>query len=104
MHDGEQAFVTEPLRIGIAGLGTVGGGTLRLLETHGAAIAARCGRPIQVVAVSARDRNRDRGVDLSKIAWYDNTVELATLKNVDVVVELIGGSDGPAKARVLPRL
>ena len=92
--------MTEPLRIGIAGLGTVGGGTLRLLETHGAAIAARCGRPIQVVAVSARDRNRDRGVDLSKIAWYDNTVELATLKNVDVVVELIGGSDGPAKALI----
>jgi homoserine dehydrogenase len=100
MHDGEQAFVTEPLRIGIAGLGTVGGGTLRLLEKHAAAIAARCGRPIRVVAVSARDRKRDRGVDISKIAWHDNTIELAGLKNVDVVVELIGGSDGPAKALI----
>ncbi len=89
--------MTEPLRIAIAGLGTVGGGTLRLLETHAAQIAARGGRAIRVVAVSARDRKRDRGVNLSGVAWHDSPIELAGRQDVDVVVELIGGSDGPAK-------
>jgi homoserine dehydrogenase len=92
--------VTEPLRIAIAGLGTVGAGTLRLLATHQKQIAARCGRPIVVVAVSARERKRDRGVDLSAMEWHDNPVGLAARKDVDVVVELIGGADGPAKALI----
>ena len=92
--------MAEPLRIAIAGLGTVGAGTLRLLSAHEKQIAARCGRPVSVVAISARDRNRDRGVDISKLAWHDNAVELAGRNDVDVVVELIGGSDGPAKALV----
>jgi homoserine dehydrogenase len=90
--------LSEPLRIAIAGLGTVGAGTLRLLATHDAQIAGRCGRPIAVVAVSARDRARDRGVDLAGFEWHDNAVDLAARPDIDVVVELIGGSDGPAKA------
>ncbi|WP_267396092.1 MULTISPECIES: homoserine dehydrogenase [unclassified Sphingomonas] len=84
------------LRIALAGLGTVGGGVIRLLDANRELITRRAGRPIEVVAVSARDRTKDRGVDLSRFAWVDDTRELATHDGADVVVELIGGSDGPA--------
>jgi homoserine dehydrogenase len=88
----------SPLRIALAGLGTVGAGVIRLLETNGALIAARAGRPIEVVAVSARNRGKDRGVDCSAFAWDDDMTALALRDDVDVVVELVGGSDGPALA------
>jgi homoserine dehydrogenase len=90
--------VTPVLRIGIAGLGTVGGGVLRLLQTHADLLAQRSGRRIVVAAVSARDRHRDRGVSLDGVRWYDDAVALAADPEIDVVVELIGGSDGIAKA------
>jgi len=86
----------DPLKIGIAGLGTVGVGVIRLLAEHGELLATRCGRRIDVVAVSARDRDRDRGVELGAFKWYDDARDLARDGNVDVVVELIGGSDGIA--------
>ncbi|MEO1291695.1 MAG: homoserine dehydrogenase [Pseudomonadota bacterium] len=89
---------TGPLRIGIAGLGTVGAGVVKILETHAEALAARAGRPIRVEAVSARNRTKDRGVDISGYAWEDDPVALARREDVDLVVEVIGGSDGPAKA------
>lgn len=89
--------MTKPLRIGIAGLGTVGAGTLSIIEAHGKLLAARCGREFQVTAVSARDRSRDRGVNLSAVRWFDNAVEMAADTEIDVVLELIGGSDGIAK-------
>ncbi len=89
--------MSKPLSIAIAGLGTVGGGTLHLLHRHAALIEQRCGRAIQVVAVSARDRSRDRKADLSKIAWFDDAVAMAKSAPADVIVELIGGSDGVAK-------
>ena len=85
-----------PLRIGLAGLGTVGAGVVRLLDTNANLIARRAGRAIAVTAVSARDRSRERGVDLSRFAWVDDATELAARDDVDVVVELVGGSDGPA--------
>ncbi|GAA0677101.1 homoserine dehydrogenase [Sphingomonas insulae] len=85
-----------PLRVALAGLGTVGGGVIRLLDANRDLITRRAGRPIEVVAVSARDRSKDRGIDLSRYAWVDDTRELATHDGADVVVELIGGSDGPA--------
>jgi homoserine dehydrogenase len=85
------------LRIGIAGLGTVGAGTVRLLQEHSDILAQRCGRPITVGAVSARERKRDRGVDVSKLRWCDDALALADDPEIDVVVELIGGSDGIAK-------
>jgi len=91
---------SQPLRIGIAGLGTVGASTLRILRRQENALAARCGRTIRVTAVSARDRNRDRGIDLSGLAWFDDPVALAKSDEIDCFVELIGGSDGPAKAAV----
>ena len=85
----------ESLKIALAGLGTVGGGVVRLLDTNRDLITRRAGRPIEVVAVSARDRAKDRGVDLSRFAWVDDTGALAA-HEADVVVELIGGADGPA--------
>ncbi len=92
--------MSSPLSVGVAGLGTVGAGVLRLLHDNAALIAARAGRPIVVTAVAARDRTRDRGVDLSAMRWHDDPVALATDPDVDVVVELIGGSDGPARTLV----
>jgi len=88
----------NPLRVGIAGLGTVGAGVAKLLARQAELITARAGRPITVTAVSARDRNRDRGISLEGLIWHDDPLALAWDENVDVVVELIGGSDGPAKA------
>ncbi|MFV3128838.1 homoserine dehydrogenase [Niveispirillum sp. KHB5.9] len=90
----------KPLRIGVAGLGTVGGGVLKVVSANAELLAKRAGRPIQVVAVSARDRTRDRGVDLSGVRWYENAADLAVDDDVDVFVELIGGSDGIAKQAV----
>jgi len=90
----------QPLRIGIAGLGTVGSGVLRLLAEHRDLLALRGGRPIEIVAVSARDRAKARPVDLSAFRWQDDPVSLATADDIDVVVELIGGEDGPAKRLV----
>jgi homoserine dehydrogenase len=87
----------SPLRVGIAGLGTVGAGVVRLLAENAALITTRAGRPITVTAVSARNKNRDRGVSLAGLTWHDDPLELASAPDVDVVVELIGGSDGPAK-------
>jgi homoserine dehydrogenase len=92
--------MTHPLSVAVAGLGTVGGGVLKLLRDNADIITARAGRPIAVTAVSARDRTRDRGVSLSGLHWYDDPVALAADPAVDVVVELIGGSDGPAHALV----
>jgi homoserine dehydrogenase len=85
-----------PLRIALAGLGTVGGGVVKLLDANRELITRRAGRPIEVVAINARDRSRDRGFDLSRFDWVDDTTTLAARADVDVVVELIGGSDGPA--------
>lgn len=87
-----------PLRIAIAGLGTVGVGVIRLLAANGDLIAARAGRSIEVTAVSARDRGKDRGVDIAGYAWEDDMTALGARDDVDVVVELVGGSDGPALA------
>ncbi len=88
--------MSEPLKIALAGLGTVGTGVIRLIETNAGLIARRARRPIQITAVSARDRSKDRGVDLSAYAWEDDPTAMAAREDVDIVVELVGGSDGPA--------
>ena len=93
--------MTKPLRLGIAGLGTVGTGVLDLLARNHASLAERTGRAITVTAVAARDRNKKRGDhDLSALRWYSDPVELARSEDVDVLVELIGGDGDPAKAAV----
>ena len=90
----------HPLSVAVAGLGTVGAGVLTLLRENSELIAARAGRPIVVTAVSARDRGRDRGISLAGLRWYDDPVALATDPGVEVIVEVIGGSDGPARALI----
>lgn len=92
--------VSETLRIGVAGLGTVGAGTLQLLQTHYDMISQRGGRPLLVTAVSARDRRKDRGLDLSGVRWFEDPVALARDPDVDVLIELIGGDSGVAKDAV----
>jgi homoserine dehydrogenase len=92
--------MSRPLTIGVAGLGTVGAGVLSMLRENADIVAARAGRAIAVTAVSARDRARDRGISLAGLRWYDDPVALAADAGVDVVVEVIGGSDGPARALV----
>lgn len=89
--------MAQALRVALAGLGTVGAGVIRVLDENRELITRRAGRPVEVVAVSARDRSKNRGVDLSRFAWVDDTAALAET-DADVVVELIGGSDGPALA------
>ncbi len=88
----------DPLRLGIAGLGTVGRGVVKIVQRHADLIAARGGRPVEITAVSARNRTADRGVDLSAYAWEDDPVALAQRPDVDIFVELMGGAEGPARA------
>lgn len=92
--------MSTAMRVGIAGLGTVGAGTVSLLQENAALIAARSGRPIVITAVSARDKNKNRGLALEGIKWVDDATELAQDDQVDVVVELMGGSEGPARILV----
>ncbi len=91
--------MAPPLRVGIAGLGTVGAGVVRLLRRQAALLDKRAGRAIEIAAVSARNPEKSRDLDLSGIPWR-HVDELATAPDIDVVVELIGGEDGPAKALV----
>ena len=92
--------MSTPLRLGIAGLGTVGTGVVKIVQRQKDLLSARCGREISISAVSARTRDRDRGVRLSDYAWEDDPIALATRDDVDVFVELMGGSEGAAKDAV----
>lgn len=88
--------MSKPLRLGIAGLGTVGIGTVRILQKHADLLARRTGRQILISAVSARDRMKNRDADLSAYAWEEDPVRLAARGDIDVFVELMGGADGAA--------
>jgi homoserine dehydrogenase len=92
--------MAQILRIGIAGLGTVGVASVRILDRQAARLEAGCGRPVKVTAVSARTRGKDRGLALDRFAWFDDPVALATSPDIDCFVELIGGEDGAAKEAV----
>jgi homoserine dehydrogenase len=89
-----------PLKVGLAGLGTVGATVVRLIARQRDALAARCGRPIEVVAVTARSRGKDRGLDMNGLRWVENPVLLAKDPGIDVFVELMGGEGDPAKSAV----
>ena len=84
------------LRVGIAGLGTVGSGLVRLLAAQELIIRERCGLKVSATAICAKNRNREREFDIKNFVWHDDVVSLAEDENVDVVCELIGGIDGPA--------
>lgn len=88
----------DTIRLGIAGLGTVGVGVIKIIRREAAMLSARTGATISISAISARTRDKDRGVSLKGYDWEDDPVALATRDDVDVFVELMGGSDGPAKA------
>ena len=92
--------MTKPLRVGVAGIGTVGAALIAQVASHRAALTARCGRPIEIVAVCARSKAKKRGVDLKKLKWFSDPVELAGDPNIDVFVELMGGAGDPAKTAV----
>ena len=90
-------MTAAPLRLGIAGLGTVGVGVVKMIQKNAALLTQRAGREITISAVCAQSRGKDRGVDLSGYGWEDDPIVLAKRDDVDVFVELIGGSTGPAK-------
>ncbi|CUH62608.1 Homoserine dehydrogenase [Thalassovita autumnalis] len=92
--------MSQPLRLGIAGLGTVGVGVVKIVRQQAALLTMRTGREVTISAVSARSRGKDRGVNLDHYGWEDDPVKLATRDDVDVYVELMGGEDGPAKASI----
>ena len=91
----------QPLRLGIAGLGTVGSGVIKMLLNNANLLSLRAGRQITISAVSAKSRTKRRAIDLSGIDWENNPVELAKRDDVDVFVELMGGSEGSAKEATL---
>jgi len=92
--------MAEPLKVGLAGLGTVGSAVIRLLDQGRDKLIARCGRPIEVVALTARSRGKKRDFDVRKFRWFDDPVVLAGEPSIDVLVEVIGGEGDPAKRAV----
>ncbi|MCC8934223.1 homoserine dehydrogenase [Rhizobium sp. 'Codium 1'] len=92
--------MANALKIGVAGLGTVGASLVRILQTRANALTVACGRPISVAAVSARDASKDRGILMDDIAWYADPVEMAKHADIDVFVELVGGAEGAAEQSV----
>jgi homoserine dehydrogenase len=96
--------MVAPLKVGLAGLGTVGGALLHLLDRERATLRERCGRSIDVVAVTARSRSKSRAVDVQALRWAADPIELAADPGIDVFVELIGGADDPAKSAIATAL
>ena len=96
--------MAAPLKVGLAGLGTVGASVARLIDEQRQSLSLRAGRPVEVVAVSARSRGKDRGIDLKKLRWFTDPVELARDPQIDAFVELIGGDGNPARAAVTAAL
>src|SRR4029079_13401171 len=96
--------MAAPLKVGLAGLGTVGASVVRLIAEQRASLEQRAGRPIEVVAVSARSRGKNRGIDLKKFRWVHDPLTLAADPGIDAFVELIGGEGNPARAAVTAAL
>jgi homoserine dehydrogenase len=92
-----ESFMAAPLRLGLAGLGTVGIGVVQIVQKHRDMIAARSGREVVITAVSARDRSKNRDADLSGFAWEDDPVALARRDDIDLFIEVMGGHEGPAR-------
>ncbi len=92
--------MATPLKVGLAGLGTVGASVVRLIEQQRVALAQRCGRPIEIVAITARSKAKNRGINLKKFRWVSDPIALARDPGIDVFVELIGGAGDPAKRAV----
>ena len=100
MQEYDDSASLGPLRLGIAGLGNVGATLVRIVEKDAEELARKLGRKLVITAVSARNRSRDRGIDLGSYEWFDDPVALAKSEGIDLFVELIGGEDGPALASI----
>ena len=83
--------MSDPIRVGLLGLGTVGQGVVRVLQRNAEEIARRAGRPIVISRASARDPNKARDCELSQVAIESDPMRVVTADDVDLVVELIGG-------------
>lgn len=92
--------MTQPLRIAIAGLGTVGTSVIDILEQQRENLRARTERDITITAVSARSQNKERSVSIAPYRFEADPAALTTARDVDVVVELIGGAEGAARKLV----
>ena len=92
--------MTKPLRLGIAGLGTVGVGVIKIIQNKLPLLEARTGKKILISAISAQSKTKDRGIDLSSYQWESDPISLATREDIDVFIELIGGHEGVAKEAV----
>ncbi len=88
--------MADALKVGIAGLGTVGASLVKIIQTRANELAVTCGRAIEITAITARDRNRDRGFDMSGMMWFETPEKLAAEADIDVFVELMGGATGAA--------
>ena len=87
----------KTLKLGIAGLGHVGCGLIDLVQKQE---TLRLPGKVEIAGVTARNRNRNRPVSTDGYAWFDDASKLAADDSINVFVELIGGSDGPAKVAV----
>jgi homoserine dehydrogenase len=96
--------MVAPLKLGLAGLGTVGASVMRLIDDQRETLALRCGRPVEVVAVSARSRGKDRSINIQKLRWVADPVRLASDPGIDAFVELIGGEGDPAHGAIVAAL
>ena len=94
--------MSDAFKLGLAGLGTVGTGVLRLLDDNADLLSARAGRPIEVVAVSARTRGRDRGIDLSGYQWCDDPADLAQVEGLDAVIDDLTVAEVPDCGHFVP--
>nr|WP_319516918.1 homoserine dehydrogenase [uncultured Cohaesibacter sp.] len=92
--------MSDPLKLGLAGLGTVGISALKRLVSMENELAIKSSRTLRVEAISAKNKNKDRGIDLTGFDWFTDPVEMATSDKIDVFVELIGGDSGPAEDAV----
>lgn len=93
----------RPLRVALVGCGTVGREVVRLLADHGEDLAARIGAPLELVGIAVRDPVRDRGVPVDPALFTDDAYGLVTGPDVDLVVELVGGTE-PARGLILAAL
>ncbi len=92
--------MVAPLRVGIAGLGTVGAEVVRLIEQQSQALQTRSGRGVRVVAVTARSKAKKRKIDLRGITWAKTALDLANDPDIDCLVELMGGAGDPALSAI----
>ena len=92
--------MARTINIAIAGLGTVGAETYRIITEESDFLKARSSANFNVVAVSAKSRDKKRDVDLTGTEWITDCRDIADINNIDVVIELVGGSEGVAKELV----